>query len=842
MKSFSDLVYSIWKAMIGKLEQGGEALEKLVPGKKAKLSEEADDSGQAQVLPLPDPSCGLTTEEVREREALGLTNTDTNSGVRTTRQIIAAHTFTYFNFLNVFLGFLIFLTGSYKNMLFLGVMVCNSVIGIVQEIRIRNVINGINVITSVKASVLRNGNVSSIPVEEVVRDDVICLAPGDQIIADGTVLSTEYLEVNESLITGESKPVRKLSGDSLLSGSFVVGGSAMMLAEKVGKNRYSSKLVAQTKNRERATSEMLGSINRIIRIISVVIIPIGILLFLSQRAAATYTAAALGYDSHWIFSRSVVRTVSGVIGMIPEGLVLLTSISFLLGIGRLAMKGALVQEMEAMEALARADIICTDKTGTITTGELRISRLVSIGNNSADQIRNIMAHIGGALREQNVTQIALDRYFGRKNDWTVRDRIPFSSDRKYKAVVFEEYGSFVVGAPELLTENKQVLDYVKKYSEKGFRCLLLCSSDGISSEEKSVGKLTPMAVIVISDVIRSNAKETFTYFENAGVCIKVLSGDNPATVSAVAQQAGVKNADHYIDASTLPEDPAAFREAIRDCNIFGRVRPEQKQAFVRAWKEEKHTVAMVGDGVNDVLALKDADCGIAMSYGSEAAKHAAHIVLTQSDFAAMPKIVGEGKTVICNIERVSALYLTKTIYSIILSLIFIILRSSYPWTTLQMGLMNVVGIGMPSFLLALERHDEWKSTGFLIHVLRISLPAALTMVFTVILVQLSTRLFGWPEDMYSLFVIVLGALVALIVVAQVCWPFNWYRRLVWLLCCVTFLLAVLFLSDFYDIHTIWTPWSFLFIPMGAVVGAVLYGFHRGIGILIDKKKAAQKST
>lgn len=819
------------------LQQGVDAvsdrLESFVEGRKDHTAEE----NAGVELPMPDLEKGLSSEQVEERKALGLVNRSDDSGIRTTGQIIRTHTLTWFNILNLFLGFLIFLTGDYKNMLFLGVAFCNTMIGIIQELRVRNLIRNLNVVTQAKATVLRDGEQSEIPIDEVVRDEIIDVKTGDQIVADGPVLSAWSLEVNEAMLTGEAKPVRKNIGDKLLSGSFVVAGEGRMQAENVGRSCFAGKVITQTHKRHRASSEMLNTIRKIIRTVSIPIIPIGILLYFSQRSAAIQTAAANGLDSSYVFRHSIIFTVSGVIGMIPEGLVLLTSVSFIIGVGRLALKRALVQEMEAIEALARTDILCTDKTGTITTGELKVSRIVSVGDVSAERIRSIMARMGGALPGSGNTETALEQCFGRKFDWTVTDRIPFSSERKYKAASFAEYGAYVLGAPEYLAPGRRnVLDYVKKYSDQGYRCLLLCSSDGISSETGEIGNLTPMSVLVLSDIIRSDAREMFERFAKSGVCVKVLSGDHPATVSAVADAAGIEGAKNYLDARTLPEDPAQFAEAIRGCNIFGRVLPEQKQAFVRAWQEEGHTVAMVGDGVNDVLALKDADCGIAMAAGSEAARHAAHIVLLDSEFSSLQDIIGEGRTIICNIERVSALYLTKTIYSTILCLIFIFLRTTYPWTTLQMGLINLVGIGMPSFLLALERHEDWKGRGFLVHVLRISLPAALTMVTTVLLVQLCNFLFGWSGDMYSFFSVMLGGIVSLLVVRQVCDPLNIYRGVVWGLCIAVFLAAIIFLSDFYDIHSLWTPWSLLLIPLAAFIGIALYGFGKLVRAVSDRRE------
>ena len=776
---------------------------------------------------LPDPDIGLTDAAVEERRAAGLTGEGDTTGVRSVPQIVRAHTLTYFNLLNIFLGALVFSTGQYKHMLFLGIIICNSAIGIIQELRVRRQILKLSVITAARVRVRRGGREVEIPVPEIVQDDIVLLAPGDQIVADGPALRPAHLEVNEALLTGESKPVRKENGALLRSGSFVAAGTSLMRAEKVGRQCYAAGLAHKAQSRKRASSEMVRSIQRVFHIVSVALIPIGLMLYRSQRIAAAAAAQAGGMDAQWIYNNAIVRTVSGMIGMIPEGLVLLTSVSFIIGVGRLAMKGALVQEMQAIESLARADILCTDKTGTITSGELRVSKLMTIGNADKDRIRQICAHMGGASGGLNDTARALERYFGRRHDWTVTEEIPFSSARKYSAAAFAEAGAFVLGAPDrLVPDDGQILSHVKTYTEKGYRCLLLCGSDGISAEEDRIGTLRPLALIIISDVLRDDAKETFAYFENAGVQIKVLSGDDPRTVSAVAQKAGIAGAELAIDAGTLPADLSAEHKRLEECHIYGRVTPEQKQALIRAWQAAGHTVAMVGDGVNDVLAIKDADCGIAMAAGAGAARSAAHIVLTGSDFGSMREIIGEGKTVICNIERVSALYLTKMIYAAVLSVLFSILLQPYPWTTLQMGLINLVGIGMPSFLLALEQHREWKSIGFRRQVVRLSVPTAATMIVTIFMIRLAAIAFGWPQDMTALFSLTLGGLVSLLLVVQISWPLNDWRKLIIGACTGVFLAAILFLPRFYDIHSILTPWSLLMLPFALFISVMLSQFSR----------------
>ena len=765
-----------------------------------------DAADKKEAAPDPASLTGLTDAEVADRVSRGLINTPPDSEQRTTAKIIRAHTLTYFNFLNIFLGILVFLTGEYKNMLFLGVIVCNSAIGIVQELRVKSLIDKLSVVTASRCTVIRNARRLEIPVEEIVKDDLVVLRPGDQLASDGIVMTSDGLELNESLLTGESKPVRKAFGDPLLSGSFVSAGTGVMRVEKVGADCYASQLVKKAQVKRRASSEMQLTIGRIIKVISILIIPIGLLLYFSQAAAHPEDSAS-----------AVVRTVSGVIGMIPEGLVLLTSVSFIIGVGRLALKRALVQEMEAIEALARVTVLCTDKTGTITTGKLKVHELVPLGGESKESVSEIIREINAAFSDTNNTQDALIQHFGQTTSWVTDDKIPFSSARKYRAVSFRGKGAYVLGAPEfLISDQEKMLSIIDSYSERGYRVLILGRTTAISSAEETIGPVTPLAAIVISDVIKTDAEETFRYFAENNVAVKVISGDNPHTVSSVAAKAGVKDADKYVDASTLPDTVTELRKVISNYTIFGRVKPEQKQMFVKAWQKNGETVAMVGDGVNDVLAIKDADCGIAMAAGSEAAKQAAHIVLLDSDFKAMKDIVGEGRTIISNIERVSSLYLTKTIYSILLCVIFILLKRSYPFTTLQIGLINICCIGMPSFLLTLKRPNGAPAKGFLMNVLKVAAPSALTMVVMMMVVQIMRAIFGWELETYSTFTLMLGGLVGLLVVLEVMWPMDIFDKFIFGACCAVFIAAIVFLPGFYDISDIWMWWSLLLIPLGFV--------------------------
>lgn len=777
---------------------------------------------------------GLTGAEVRKRIDDGLINETNNNISKTKKEIVLTHTLTYFNFLNLFLGVIVICSGQLKNLTFLGVIIINSVIGIIQELKVKKLVDGLSVITASKVKVIRNSRRQEIPIDELVMDDVMLVESGNQIGADSIVLSGEGIEVNESMITGESHAVKKFKGDTLWSGSFLVAGSGVAQVIHVGKDNYAVELANKAKDKKRATSEMQDSIKRIIKIIGFVIIPVGILLFLSQR----------NIDGTSL-SDAMVNTVAGVIGMIPEGLVLLTSISFILGVGRLAKKRALVQEMEAIEALARVNVLCTDKTGTITTGELKVKEIIPLGEEffkkpvgdeavdleatarlddmpmpdslakteAVENIKTVMNEISFAFNDVNSTQTALMNYFQKTAAWEIEDLIPFSSSRKYRAIRFVNHGAYVLGAPEFIlkdTEYTSILDIVEPYSKQGLRVLLLASAAEVSSKTETVKGVKPIGLILISDIIRTEAKATFDYFASQNVAVKVISGDNPATVSYIAVEAGLQDGDKYIDATQLPDDDSELRNVICDYTVFGRVTPEQKQRIIKAYQANGKIVGMVGDGVNDVLALKDADCGIAMAAGSDAAKQVAHIVLLDSDFACMQDIVREGRMIISNIERVSALYLTKTIYSVLLSVIFILLGRAYPFIPIHLSIISATAIGLPSFLLTLEQTETVTQNGFLKHVLRISLPGALTMVGAMLLNQVLAMVLGFDDTMLATYNLLIAGLISMLVLLYVCSPMNKKRKALCIICVSLFILALLVLPGFFSITSLFV-WRMIFV-------------------------------
>ncbi len=703
------------------------------------------------------------------------------SSTKSTWEIIAAHAFTYFNFLNLGLAGLIILSGQYKNMLFLGIVISNTLIGIIQELKVKKLIDALSVVTAVKARRFCEAGIEEVGIEELQVGDRIQVAIGDQIPVDCETVASEGLEVNESLLTGESFAVLKKQGDFLYSGSNVVAGSATARVVHTGDENYATQLVKKARTKRRATSEMQLAIKRIIKYVGIAIIPIGSVLYVIQRNVVGSRV-----------SDSLVNTVAGVLGMIPEGLVLLTSVSFILGVGRLAKKDALVQEMEAIEALARVDVLCLDKTGTITTGDLNVEEVVVLSKRqSMDRVCRIMGHISYAFQETNSTTHALRRFFQKKSDWRIVEKIPFSSHRKYMGITVEEDGKeevWLLGAPEYLTEDSKTLRQAGKFAAGGMRVLALVDAERV-----------PAALIVLSDVIREDAGDTFHFFAEKGVEIKILSGDNPMTVSSVGQRAGLPGAERSVDARKLSDELEEMQSEVDKYTVFGRVSPERKQRIIHALEKSGKIVGMVGDGVNDVLALKDADCGIAMAAGSDAARQCAHIVLLNSDFTSMKDIVKEGRTIISNIERVSALYLTKTLYSILLCLIFIFLGKTYPFIPIQLSLIGATAIGIPSFVLALERHEDSIPRGFLRNVLRISLPAAVILTGALVVLAIFGHLFHAGKLAVITLNLLAGAAVSFGVLIRVCMPMS---RLRFVLCVVVIALfcgAVLLFPRFFGV-------------------------------------------
>ena len=766
---------------------------------------------------------GLSAGEVQSRIDAGRVNVTGSSISRTKKEIFKAHLCTFFNFLNIFLGVLVLTTGQIKNLTFMLTMLANCAIGIIQELRVKSLVDKLSVITASKAKVIRDGERQEIALEELVMDDIMILESGDQIGADCVVLEGQGIEVNESMITGESVAVKKGPDDEMMSGSYLTAGSGVARVIHVGSENYATILASQAKNKKRASSEMQDTIARIIKVVGFLIVPVGIMLFLSQKAIAGTTT-----------SNAIITTVAGVIGMIPEGLVLLTSVSFIVGVGKLAAKKALVQEMEAIESLARVDVLCLDKTGTITTGELEVVDVVPTGEMAPERIRQVMNELTFAFGDVNPTQQALMNYFTESHSWQVKEVIPFSSARKYRAISFEGEGAYVLGAPEFITKDAALLEKSGSYADQGLRVLLLAYTNALRVSDGSIGQVVPAALIVISDCVREEAPNTFAYFESQDVAIKVISGDNPATVSQIAQKAGLASGDRYIDATTLPEDSEELKAVVEEYTVFGRVTPDQKQRIVKAYQADGHVVGMVGDGVNDVLALKDADCGIAMAAGADAAKQVAHIVLLDSDFVHLKEIVREGRTIISNIERVSSLYLTKTIYSVLLSIIFTILGKSYPFVPIQLTLISTVAIGIPSLILAVEPTESVSQGGFLKHVLRVALPGALTMVLNMLIIQGLSAYLGFDTGITSTYNLIIAGIVSMMVLIAVSTPMNRMRTVLCYVSGIILAVCIILWPALFSITSVFR-WRMIFIvPLVIFTYYSMEYLSRGVHFLLRR--------
>ncbi|RHQ94342.1 HAD family hydrolase [Ruminococcus sp. AF21-42] len=700
---------------------------------------------------------GLTNEQVQERIAEGKVNANENPNTRTYKQIIRENTLTFFNFLNLVLLVLVLFVRSYKNSMFMGIILINTVIGIIQEVRAKKTIDKLAILTESKTVVLREGKKWNISTEKLVIDDLIFLKTGDQVPADVKILEGS-VEVNESLLTGESDNLAKNPGDELFSGSFVTSGESCCQVIHVGKDNYASQITSEAKEFKRHNSELRNSLNAILKVISIIIVPLGAMLFYKQYYIVGDT-----------LKDSVVNMVAAVLGMIPEGLVLLTSVALTLGSMVLATKKTLVQELYCIETLARVDTLCLDKTGTITEGTMKVEdvQLYESGQDSGEktidtdaeteagsdsmedatseadkkklqEMEHIMENLMSVLHDQNATADALRKRFPAKSDLKLVHAIPFSSDRKYSGAVFEEKGTYLIGAAQFLFPegNEELLAHCSTYAEEGFRILILAHSDEETESTKLPAGLEPVGLFLITDVIREEAPDTLAFFDSQGVDLKVISGDDPVTVSAIAKKAGLKNADHYIDATTITT-PEEMQRAVAECSVFGRVTPQQKKQMVQALQAQKHTVAMTGDGVNDVLALKEADCSIAMAAGSDAAKNIANVVLLDSNFGAMPHIVNQGRRVVNNIRSAASMFLIKTIFSVLLSLITIFFGDAYPFEPIQMSLISACAVGIPTFLLTQENNYDKIDHTFLRHVFMNAFPAAVTItgcVFTIMLV------------------------------------------------------------------------------------------------------------
>ena len=734
---------------------------------------------------------GLTQAQVKERMEKGWSNAPVDSPSKTTKEIIISNVFTYFNLIFLVIAVLLLLVGAFRDLTFLPVIICNTLIGIIQEIRSKKVLDKLSVLNAPKATVVREGKLQTIPAEKAVLDDVVKFQAGNQICADATVIDGE-VQVNESLLTGESDEITKKPGDTLMSGSFVVSGSCLGRLEQVGADSYISKLTLEAKaTKEGEQSEMIRSLDKLVQIVGFLIIPIGIVLFGQQYL--------LGDSS---IKTSMQAMVAAIIGMIPEGLYLLASVALVVSVMRLATKKVLVHDMKCIETLARVNVLCVDKTGTITENTMKVHDVVSLEPYEKEELpplKELLGDFAHAMSKDNITMAAMQEYFTQGSGQVATSVTSFSSAFKYSSVTFHTT-SYVLGAPEFVLRDDYEIykETIESYGSEGYRVLVFGRYEGTPDGKALTEAVVPYGLVLLANPIRKEAWETFQYFADQGVDIKVISGDNPVTVSKVASQAGIANADNYIDASQL-KTPDDIKQAVLKYTVFGRVTPDQKRQFVRALKEAGKTVAMTGDGVNDVLALKDADCSIAMASGSDAAAQASQLVLLESNFSCMPSVVLEGRRVVNNIERSASLFLVKNIFSFLLSLFSMAFMITYPLEPSQISMVAMFTIGIPAFLLAMEPNKKMIEGHFLTNVLLKALPAGLTDVLIVGFLTVFGQTFGMSNEEISTAATLLLAIVGLMILFKISKPMNVFRWIVWSAMVAGLLLCVIFLKNLFGI-------------------------------------------
>ena len=772
------------------------------------------------------PETGLSSAQAQERVDAGWANLPIDPPGKTVGQIIKSNVFTYFNMLFFLLAAFVLVFGTWQNAMFLGVVFANIAIGIVQELRSKRTLDKLTLLTAPHGAVIRDGRQRKIPTSEMVRDDIVVFSAGSQIFADAVVVAGEC-SVNEALITGEADEIKKPAGADLLSGSFVVSGECRARLTQVGADSYANRLTIEAKEaKPPQQSEMMRSLTRLVQIIGIAIIPLGILMAIKEIV--------------WLersVSDGVVATVASLIGMIPEGLYLLTSMALAAGVVRLAQKKTLVHDMGCIETLARVDVLCVDKTGTVTENKMAVEDVIPLCPDRFEEedIRLIMADYVAAMRADNDTMAALRKYFTGKVTQQAIKAVPFTSAKKFGGVSFHEDETYLLGAPDVLLGERygKYARQIDAYSSKGCRVLLLALYDGQPDDEELDAPLMPISLILLSNKIRAEAPETFRYFAKQGVAIKVISGDNAMAVSEVAKRAGIKGAESYVDARTLETDED-IAEAIEKYTVFGRVTPDQKRKFVRALKAGGHTVAMTGDGVNDVLALKEADCSIAMASGSDAASQVSHIVLLESNFAAMPSVVAEGRRVINNIERSAALFLVKNIFSFALALISLIFTLPYPVTSAQMSLVSALTIGAPGFVLAMEPNISRIKGKFLPNVIYRALPGALTDLFLVLGVILFCMVFEVEDNMMSTVCAIILNIVGLMVVHFTCKPYNLLRKVMIGGLTAAFVFCVVMLPQLFTLSSLDLPGAMILVVFALLSAPALIVIRRAQ----DKLKAS----
>lgn len=758
-----------------------------------------------------DPGTGLSAAQVKERFACHADNYKVESSTMSVSDIVKSNVFTYFNLVFAIISVLLSIVGAWRDMLFLPIIIANTCIGIIQEIHSKKVLDKLSILNAPQSVVIRDGKKAKISADKLVLDDVVEFTAGSQIPADAKVIDGE-LQVNESLITGESDEITKRAGDQLLSGSFVVSGKAYARLEKVGKDSYISKLTLQaTKSKKGEQSEMIRSLDYLIMVMGIIIIPIGIALFVQSFI---YNEGTL-HDS-------ITGMVAAIIGMIPEGLYLLSSVAMAVSSVRLAQKKVLIHDMKCIETLARVNVLCVDKTGTITEPGMHVYEVELLDGVDEDATTKILADVVHAQNRDNATMEALQAHFTENGGMHAKEVFSFSSETKFSGAIMEDGKSYVIGAPEfvLRSQFEEYQEQIAEYSSKGYRVLVFGEYEGTLTKKPLTEPVVPMGFVMLANPIRKGAKETFTYFAENEVEIKVISGDNPLTVSVIAKEAGIANAERYVDASVL-KTKSDYYNAVEEYTVFGRVTPNQKRMLVQALKAHKKTVAMTGDGVNDVLALKDADCSVAMASGSDAASNVSQLVLLDSDFSRMPSVVAEGRRVVNNIERTAALYIVKNIFSMLLAVFSVILLLDYPLEPTQVSLISMFTIGIPSFILALEPNKNPIRGHFLTNVLVKALPAGLTDFIVVSGLVIFCREFSVDLDCLSTSCTILVAIVGFMILYRIAKPMNVGHIIMMIGVIAGWLFCMLFVSKFFAITSISKQCAMLMIVFAIITEPAL---------------------
>ena len=770
----------------------------------------------------PDYRKGLTSQQVQEHRLHGWTNRAVESASKTTKEIIHENVFTYFNLIFAVLAVLLCIAGSFRDLTFLPVIIANTLIGIIQEVRAKQVLDNLSMLNAPRSAVVRDGKKKIVDSEELVLDDIVIFKAGSQVCADAEVCAGE-VQVNESLLTGESDEITKRRGDKLMSGSFIVSGQCHARLDKVGEDSYIAKLTLQAKEmQEGEQSEMIRSLDKLVKYVGVAIIPIGIILFCQSF-----------FFQNDGFRSSVAAMVAAVIGMIPEGLYLLASVALAVSSVRLAQKKVLLHDMKCIETLARVDVLCVDKTGTITENTMKVQDVIETDEydgRTMEPLSMLIGDFAAAMTPDNITMAAIKEYFKQGTGKRAVSKTGFSSSSKYSSVTFSD-GAYVLGAPEFVLKEDYAerADTITELASDGTRVLVFGTYDGVPDGKPLARPVTPLGYILLANPIREAAKETFQYFAEQGVEVKVISGDNPVTVSKVAAQAGIENAEHYVDASTL-QTPEEMKKAVLGNTVFGRVTPNQKRQFVQILKEAGHTVAMTGDGVNDILALKDADCSIAMASGSEAAAQASQLVLLESDFSCMPQVVLEGRRVVNNIQRSASLFLVKNIFSFLLSLISFVFMFSYPLEPSQISLISMFTIGIPAFFLAMEPNKNIIKGHFLTNVFLKALPAAITDAVAVGALVIFGRTFGVNSTDISTAATMLLAIVGFMILYKISAPMNKIRAGILGGCILGLLFCSIYLNDLFAITGMTTECVMLFVVFAIATEPVL----RYLTLLVGK--------